>query len=71
MSIVFDFVSIAARMNHKPEPVKIVIDHGAAHTHTLTIAQLAPHSHTITDPGHAHTCVGIDRSSNPFWENHG
>jgi microcystin-dependent protein len=54
MSLVFDFASIAARMNCKPEPVKVVIDHGVAHTHTLTVSQLPSHthSHTITDPGH-------------------
>lgn len=28
---------------------------GGSQTHTLTTAQLAAHSHEVTDPGHAHT----------------
>jgi hypothetical protein len=73
MSIVFDFANIAARMNHKPEPVKVEPVIACGTTHTLTIAQLPSHGHTVTDPGHTHTCgsVGITRISNPYWMNHG
>jgi microcystin-dependent protein len=31
---------------------------GGAQTHTLTTAQLASHSHSVTDPGHQHTGAG-------------
>jgi microcystin-dependent protein len=31
---------------------------GGLESHTLTTAQLAAHSHTLTDPGHAHTETG-------------
>jgi microcystin-dependent protein len=52
MSLVFDFANIAARMDRKPEPVKVE----TATTHTLTIAEMPCHVHSITtsDPGHAH-----------------
>lgn len=30
---------------------------GGTQTHTLTTAQLAAHSHTVTDPGHSHTAL--------------
>jgi microcystin-dependent protein len=36
---------------------------GGSQTHTLTTAQLAAHSHTVTDPGHFHAGVQFGGSS--------
>jgi microcystin-dependent protein len=33
---------------------------GGLQTHTLTTAQLAAHSHTVTDPGHNHSTWGLE-----------
>lgn len=40
---------------------------GGADTVGLTVAQIPPHGHTITDPGHQHTCAtqGTGFASSP------
>jgi microcystin-dependent protein len=32
-------------------------------THTLTVAEMPTHAHTITDPGHTHTYLGVQGQS--------
>ena len=39
---------------------------GGSQTHTLTEAQMPAHSHTVTDPGHAHTAPNTSGTDTAF-----